>query len=422
MRLAIVGGGASGVFAAIALLREMGPRAEVSIFEPADQLGAGLAYGTNEASHLLNVPASKMSGLADRPGDFESWLRENAEEVFSDRHFPFVPRLYYRAYLQDRLRTIESETGGRVEWLREKIRSVEKSGDRWNLISDSGTSRKFTACFIASGFKSQPESAQLPIEEAAKDFIFPAYGEVDSQKIKEAAALVVIGTGLSAIDHWRGWREQGYEGVVYLISRRGLLPLPHLSSVPSLDLGLSGEAMAPRKLFRRMRELQKKTNCEWASIADGIRAQAAGIWSVWNAKQRRQFERHIKPYWEVIRHRVPTTVLDDLHKEIACGSVKIHAGRLRLVKKQGQGISLLIEGKAGLHEIQASLALNATGARVRAHPSIQGDGKDGIYLIGPAAKELHWEITAVPEIVRQVAQMAAALKPVQSAEADQIRG
>ena len=79
--VAIVGGGATGVIAAIHLLAEFGARAQITIFEPGPQLGAGVAFGTNESSHLLNVPAPQMSLFENAPGDFVAWLGRLKEEV-----------------------------------------------------------------------------------------------------------------------------------------------------------------------------------------------------------------------------------------------------------------------------------------------------------------------------------------------------
>ncbi|NCV45075.1 MAG: FAD-dependent oxidoreductase, partial [Actinobacteria bacterium] len=55
-KVLIVGGGASGLLVAINLLRKSDD-CEVTIVEPNERLGLGVAYSTLDPEHLLNVPA-----------------------------------------------------------------------------------------------------------------------------------------------------------------------------------------------------------------------------------------------------------------------------------------------------------------------------------------------------------------------------
>src|SRR6188508_1701811 len=69
----IVGGGASGTLTATQLLRRGGPRLVVTVVEPLAALGLGVAFGTPDPWHRLNVPAVTMSGLIDDPDHFARW-------------------------------------------------------------------------------------------------------------------------------------------------------------------------------------------------------------------------------------------------------------------------------------------------------------------------------------------------------------
>jgi len=88
-KIAIVGGGCSGLLTAVNLIRS-GFRGRLTVIEPREQLGAGLAYSTSFDQHLLNVPAEKMSALSDQPSHFLNWLRakhlpEAAAGLFAPR-------------------------------------------------------------------------------------------------------------------------------------------------------------------------------------------------------------------------------------------------------------------------------------------------------------------------------------------------
>src|ERR1700684_2111549 len=98
MRVAIVGGGAAGVLAAIHLRRRK-PDAQITLIDASGRPGTGAAYGTNDSTHLLNVPAPRMSAWPDDPDHFTRWLDARAVTPAES----FAPRLAYGRYLQDQL-------------------------------------------------------------------------------------------------------------------------------------------------------------------------------------------------------------------------------------------------------------------------------------------------------------------------------
>src|SRR6202042_742257 len=72
--IAVVGAGFSGTLLTLHLLRRCPPPTKLILIERNTQFGRGLAYATGNASHILNVPASRMSAFHDRPNDFLDWL------------------------------------------------------------------------------------------------------------------------------------------------------------------------------------------------------------------------------------------------------------------------------------------------------------------------------------------------------------
>src|SRR5882724_10024515 len=72
--LAIVGAGASGALLAIQALRKARAGQSICLIGPDPRAGTGVAYGTEDPSHFLNVPAEKMSALPSEPDQFSRWL------------------------------------------------------------------------------------------------------------------------------------------------------------------------------------------------------------------------------------------------------------------------------------------------------------------------------------------------------------
>ena len=71
--MVVIGGGASGTLVAVHLLRRHTGDLRVCLVDRRRELGQGTAYSTRSVRHLLNVPASKMSALADNPDHFLRW-------------------------------------------------------------------------------------------------------------------------------------------------------------------------------------------------------------------------------------------------------------------------------------------------------------------------------------------------------------
>ena len=70
----IVGSGYSGTMVAVHLARaQRGLR--VALIDRSKTFGRGVAYGTTDPKHLLNVPADQMGAFPDDIGHFYRWLK-----------------------------------------------------------------------------------------------------------------------------------------------------------------------------------------------------------------------------------------------------------------------------------------------------------------------------------------------------------
>ncbi len=61
--VAVIGAGFSGTMAAVHLLKQTDDRITVALVERTSEFGRGLAYGTRDITHRLNVPAAKMGAF-----------------------------------------------------------------------------------------------------------------------------------------------------------------------------------------------------------------------------------------------------------------------------------------------------------------------------------------------------------------------
>ncbi len=108
---AIIGGGISGCLVAAQLLRTAQAPLRIVLFERMTDVGRGVAYGTENREHLLNVPANRMSALPDQPDHFYEWVNERGgRENYPASVAPedFVPRWIFGEYVRALL--VEAQT------------------------------------------------------------------------------------------------------------------------------------------------------------------------------------------------------------------------------------------------------------------------------------------------------------------------
>ena len=98
--VAVVGGGASGTLTAIHLMASRAHDLTVTVYDASGELGKGLAYGTTDRRHLLNVRSRHMSAFPDIPSDLVEWARRTGREPDAQA---FLPRRDYAAYLRETL-------------------------------------------------------------------------------------------------------------------------------------------------------------------------------------------------------------------------------------------------------------------------------------------------------------------------------
>ena len=141
--VAIVGGGFSG--AAVAYhLAEARVAAAIVVFEPRPALGAGLAYGDDDPTHRVNVPASRMSLLPDDEGQFARWLDASgllaADPAARAGAEAFPARAVFGRYVAEML--APHLASGAVRHVRDAVTGLARDGGR---VAQSSRRRRTAA-------------------------------------------------------------------------------------------------------------------------------------------------------------------------------------------------------------------------------------------------------------------------------------
>lgn len=392
------------------------------LIDGSGRLGRGIAYSTREPVHVLNVVTTKMSAWPDHPDHFADWYGQGGT-VFAER------RAFGR-YLGEQLAAAADVT--EVEAM---AISAERHGTGWKLQLSDGGVVEAEALVLAQGNQPPapfPGSDNLPADR----FINNPWSEAAAAAVAEAAAtdadVLILGTGLTMVDTILSLVAAGHEGRITAVSRRGLIPRPHVDQPgPPAPVGIEdvplGDLMA---LWRWLRA--RSAEVGYRAAVDSLRPHSARIWQALSHSDQRRFLRHARPWWDVNRHRIAPAVGAQLKDLVAAGRLEIVAGRTRMAEADN-GLEVTIARRDGRESTRrVGFAFNCTGPlgnvgrstdpllrslldkgevdvdALSIGLSVDEESRAGarIWALGPLTKGMYWEIVAVPDIRIQAATVA----------------
>lgn len=455
----IIGGGFSGCVTAAHVLRaaaRAGQRVDVHLVERRGTAGEGAAYGTQDPSHLLNVRASNMSGIASEPDHFVNWLRARGSALGPT---DFAPRLEYGQYVRDMLDEAARAASGVASLsicLDEARRVMRRPESGWLVHCAKGPSIEADAVVLASGHRPPGDPLRGRWHGSRDRWIADPWKPHAVTDIQPDEPVAIIGSGLTAVDvllSLAGSQAPPRSAPIWIISRRAWLPQPHASVGPkpaSLDAHVASLLGGPRltaralvRWFRGLLEESQAAHADWRSVVDGIRPHTARIWRALAEAERARALRHVRPLWEVHRHRMAPGISEQVSAAVARGSVRLVSGRPERADSIDDGVDLLVRSgsraAASDQVLRVSWVVNCTGPLAAhtgdADPAIAsllmsgdiradslglgietdahgraraagGHCADDLLLVGTLRKPDCWESTAVPELRVQAAEVA----------------
>ena len=447
--IVIIGGGFTGTALAIHLARQGGAGLRVTVIEPREQLAAGVAYGTRDPAHRINVPASRMQLSAAEEGDFDRWFRAapafkgDPEAQWKDGKV-YPQRGQFAAYIREQYR-----------------RAGEHSPVQLSHVCDRAVALNHGSVLTASGATYQADEVVLAISHpppalpstVARALDHPALIAnpwLDDALAKVAAddRVAIIGTGLTMSDVVASLHRQGHRGPVMAFSRRGQLPRNNLSGdYPPLALDYSHPQLnTARGWLRRIRQevaLAAEQNLPWQLVLDDIRLNGQRLWQQLSLHEQRRFLRHLRPWWDVHRYRIAPQVNAVLQQWQASSQLKVQAARLNGVTAEGTQIILALQPRGGTAEsLTVDKLIVTTGPAhgallnsddllrqlagegviqadplalgILVNPQSQAVNAEGIanchlYVAGPAARARFGELMGLPQVAEHAESVARLL-------------
>lgn len=428
-RVAIIGGGFSGATLA-ARLAELGTASV--LIDRGGAFGPGVAYSTPFDGHLLNVRSNRMSAIDGRPGDFVDWLSAR----HPDRSDPegFAPRRLYGLYVQDRLARADASYPGLIERVTGEVSAVKGDGVRFS----DGRGIEADVVVLATG-NPAPKTAG---PDAADGRILGdpwAPGALD--RIGAEDDVVIVGTGLTMVDMVLWLQARGWRGRAVALSRRGLKPRAH-DHRPDAPVPPTDDLLHAPASMRLAEARALSGDRGWRGVMEGLRPITADLWQAADPATRARWVRHLRPWWDVHRHRIAESIASALEALEAEGRLRIVAGRVGRIEQTGEGVAvdwrprrgphqppltgrwlidctgpghdavkdpltgpLIASGRARLDPLGLGLDLDSEGRVLHA----DGTADPSLFVLGPPARATFWETIAVPDIRKRVEDVARAL-------------
>jgi len=360
--IGIVGGGAAGALAAVALLRRS-KFAHAIIIEPRAQLGRGVAYSTDCPLHLLNVPAAKMSAFQDQPDHFSQWLREHIGPPYNATSF--VPRAIYGDYLDMTIREAQSQAGSRLRHIRALALDLHLDEAGVRIACSNGKTIDADALILATGNAAPAKLPHISSEARLSPRFFTSVwdtGATDPGAPDEEVLL--LGTGLTALDAVLGLRHNGHRGTIHMVSRRGLLPHEHRALNAPFSACPKADTLSV--LFKTVRAMVRDAQSvagNWRSAIDGIRPRTNALWQALSLADQRRFLRHALPYWNVHRHRMAPQAAKTIAELMAQNILRILAGRICEITLNDDAlrVPILLRGSAKTQTLHVGRVINCSG-------------------------------------------------------------
>lgn len=429
--VAIVGGGFSGTMMAVQALHA-GVK-KVTLIERAGEAGRGLAFGAADPIHLLNVRAGNMSAWPDRPGHFVEWLGDGGNAT------AFAARRDFGAYVEQQLAEAEAAHPGRLARVRGDAVDLTEQEDGVTIVLADGRAIQADAAVLAIGNLPPPPPARhLAALPAGLWVADPWAGDITAG-LNDEDRVLVIGTGLTMVDITLLLEERGFKGQILALSRRGLIPQAHADG-PHAEKRAEAPGTTASQLLRDVRARGEAIG--WRHAVDQLRPFTQNLWKDASDAERRRFLRHLRPWWDIHRHRIAPRIAARIQAMMERGQLRVAAGKIASVEAQGERalVSWRPRGSEKVERIAVARIINCTGPeadlprspepllkalfeRGAIRPGPVGLGIDvddqmrvlgangapdsRLYAVGPITRGLLWEIVAVPDIRGQLADVAA---------------
>ncbi len=450
--LVIVGAGFAGTVTAINLLGALPPGGtRVVLIDRGPEVGRGVAYARRGYPYRLNVPAARMSALANHPSDFLNFALHRQPDVTPG---DFLSRELYGTYLRCLLddSVARRAPGVNFEVLIDSVAALRRPERTAPFTVELSGGRTIEAEIVVLATGNPPPRQLMPgwVDRPEGALIQDPWRQLAAST--RSGALLIVGSGLTMVDIAGAALDRDPTREIHVLSRHGLAPCAqHVGeSATTRDEVLAAvlaSSRSVRQLCTAVRQAAARAEAaggHWQDVVMQVRHSVPAIWDGLSDTERSRFLRHVRVYWDIHRHRVPGDVSAELDLLVGAGRLTLHAGRLQSIATgpAGTTVSWVPRGSATVTRKVVGDVINCTGPDYHlarstdplwrclmgsglVTPDSLGQGLvttsglavidqsgaavEGLYYIGPLLRARYWEATAVAELRVHAARLAADL-------------
>ena len=404
VRVAIIGAGAVGVSVADALARgDLLERIALTVYEPRKAIGQGNAYGHDVSTALLNRQSEFMSVRHQDPRDFINWMSRQPDPAVRQfaRAGTFPPRTLFGEYAGDVFEDVVRRAPIPVEVITEAAIDISRNaGDL--QVSTRSACRAHDVAIICAGTPSPADPYRLAGHHSFIGDPYPLWSKLGS--VKPRHRVVILGTGLTAVDVALELLSRGHQGPVMMISRRGRLPSvrhPHRDCAPAvlteeairrhasegkltlravfglMRAELTASGIDPAVLLREVdpgEPAQQRMERHLALARSGelwqpLLIKAANdliemIWQRWPGEEKKKFLEEYHDLFQSLCNPIPYPSAERLFEAMREGQLRVSAG-IRDAKPAGDSTVRIGTETGGFH---ADTVIDCTRGSISATP------------------------------------------------------
>jgi uncharacterized NAD(P)/FAD-binding protein YdhS len=459
LRIAVIGGGFTGAAFIIHAIRasqpaagnEIAPTLQFDLVEGSAEIGRGIAYGTRDPLHRINVPSDRMSLLADDPTHATRWLvaHDMLDPGSTDANgHHYVSREHYGAYVAATLSDTVAAAGDRVRlthW-RASASAIHINGAGHEVVLDTGHSLEADRVALCIGHA----APALPCEVSDAALRDPAlitnpWAPRAFERIPQDASVLVVGTGLTMADCAVSLIARDHRGPITAISRRGLLAQPQ--GVFSSATDFLADVQPPSTVRALLRMLRERIAREmplrgWQPAVDALRFDLPRVWQTLPTREQRRVVRRLLPFWDVHRFRVAPQVHAVLRDAIEARRIVVETLGIAGIAQTRDGLLVTLRQRSGtleqrvfdrivfctgparnisdnplIHSLLAAGQARLDGACIGLDVDAQSQLRDrdgnlvaGLFAFGPITRGSFGEMTGAPDIARHIEQLLRCAK------------
>ena len=385
--ITVVGGGFAGTALVLQLRRQPAlAQAEIHLIEPREAPGPGLAYTARRPEYLLNVRPGALSLYPDAPQHFADWLGHQPESAAG------VPEFAART----RLRPLPARRAGRPCWRRPPARQacIGTRPPPW-LLPFAPTAAAPCSWPMATILKATswcwPWATSRPRRPAGPDHRYlhhPGYhadpwATGNLRRIGPDEEVLLIGSGLTAVDVLLALRQDGHRAPVTVVARHGRWPAAHGPASGRLPQFLPRAGRRNHRkwravaVFKRHLRAAAAQGIDWRPVLDSLRPDLGRIWAAWPLTEQRRFLRHLAGLWAVGAPPQSTPERSSRSGTNGRRAGALHLGTVREIIPDGDlgcGCGCAPTAKPGCwHHGPTRYQLRRPAARLRPHCRPAGD-------------------------------------------------